>query len=393
MIDLHINLSQLVQALSQALDLAEYQDYVQHGQRVAYIAVRIGQNLGLSEDELKSLYYGGLLHDIGITSVGGVRKLEDEKFILDHGELGAELVAKLPLPGVSSLVRYHHECYDGSGITGLKGDHIPFGARLLSLADSIDGYIAGKEVSLGLAQAASALVQEGRASLFDPDASDAVIHAMREDKFWFDLRSRNLPAALGRFGLEISTEINSRQLESIALVFAEIIDSKSCFTRTHSVGLAKLVRQVAQANMFPDQTCRMLYTAGLLHDLGKLAIPKSILEKPSRLTPEEYYIIKSHVYYTKMILSQVRGLKDIANWAGNHHERLDGRGYADRLPADKLSIEDRLMAVCDVYQALTEERPYRVGESSRKALEIIETMVKNGGLCPDATRMLAATVI
>lgn len=393
MIDLKINLAELVQALSQALDLAEYNTYVQHGQRVAYMAVRVGQTLSLDTESLQALYFGGLLHDIGITGAGGIRRLKDELFLKSHGSIGAQLVAKLPLPDVPSLVEYHHEHYDGSGVNGLKGDAIPLGARLLNAADAVDMCIAGKELSLGLKEAASTLISDGSGSAFDPDISEAFIHTMQQDRFWFDLTPRNLRSALQSLQLESSAIINSDELELIAMVFAEIIDSKSRFTRNHSMGLATLVRQVACCNSLPDHTCKLLYNAALLHDIGKLAIPNEILEKPSRLTPDEYYIIKSHVYYTKNILSQVKGLGQLAEWAGNHHERLDGKGYADRLPATSLGIEDRLMAVCDIYQALTEERPYRQGESPRKALEIIESMVKGGGLCSRAAGMLADTVL
>ncbi|KAF0197670.1 MAG: metal dependent phosphohydrolase [Bacillota bacterium] len=393
MLDLEINLSELVRALSQALDLAEYNTFVHHGQRVAYIAVRVGQTLGLNETGLRALYYGGLLHDIGVTGAGGVRRLEDELFLKSHGTIGALLVAKLPLPEVPLLVKHHHESYDGSGVNGLRGDNIPIGARLLNLADAVDACVAGQELSLVLKESVAAMVQGGRGSSFDPDACDAFLSTIKQDRFWFDLQGRNLYSALQMLQMDSTSKVDCDELESIALVFADIIDSKSRFTRTHSVGLAVLVRKVAQANSLSERTDKLLFSAGLLHDLGKLAVPNEILEKPSGLTPEEYYIVKSHVYYTKAILSQVRGLSELANWAGNHHERLDGRGYADRLPASALGVEDRLMAICDVYQALTEERPYRQGESPRKALEIIESMVKGGGLCPKATGMVANTVL
>lgn len=391
--DFKISLAELVRALSQALDLAEYNAFVQHGQRVAYIAVRAGQILGLDEEELRAIYYGGLLHDIGVTGAGGVRRLEDEHFVKSHASIGATLVAKLPLPKVPELIIHHHEYYDGSGVDGLSGEKIPLGARLLNLADAVDKLMVGHTQGVGLKELAVALVQRGRARIFDPDVCDALLHIMRQERFWLDLEPRNLTSALRFLRTESTATISSQELESIAAVFAEIIDSKSRFTKTHSVGLAAMIRQVGQVNGFDDRSCKLLYSAGLLHDLGKLAIPNEILEKPSGLTPEEYCTVKSHVYYTKAILRQVRGLGDIANWAGNHHERLDGKGYADKLPANALGIEDRLMAVCDIYQALTEERPYRQGESPRKALEIIESMVKGGGLCPQAVGMLANTVL
>lgn len=393
MLDIEIDLSELMRGLSQALDLAEYREFVHHGQRVAYIAVRIGQSLGLGEDELKSIYYGGLLHDIGVIGAGGTRRLEDELFLKSHASIGATLVADLPLPGVSRLIKYHHDCYDGSGVNGVSGDDIPIGSRLLNLADTVDTRLAGRGLTLAMKDVVAAMVRDGRGKAFDPDASDAFLYTMKQDRFWFDLQKGNLFSALRMMQMESASKVNCDELESIALVFAAIIDSKSRFTKTHSIGLASLIRQVADVNSIAEHSCKLLYCAGLLHDIGKLVVPTEILEKPSGLTAEEYYIIKSHVYYSKAILSQVRGLRDLANWAGNHHERLDGKGYADRLPASSLGVEDRLIAVCDVYQALTEERPYRQGESPRKAMQIIESMVKGGGLCPKAAGMVANTVL
>ncbi len=100
-------------------------------------------------------------------------------------------------------------------------------------------------------------------------------------------------------------------------------------------------------------------------------MPREILEKPASLTPEEFTIIKSHVYYTKYILDGIEGFEDISRIAGNHHERLDGNGYANGVRGEELSLYERVMAICDVYQALTEERPYRKPDEPKEALRKI----------------------
>lgn len=393
MIELEINLAELVRAFSLALDLAEYHAYVNHGQRVAYIATGLGILSGLTGDDLNSLYFAGLLHDIGLTGAGGTRSLHDERFIVSHARIGSELAAKLPLPGVHRLVLYHHESYDGSGANGLRGEDIPIGARIVCLADAVDNAMAFCGDTASRREHVASVISKGRGRIFDPHLSDLFLSMAREDRMWYDLQERNLPLVLSRFQPADVTTVDVGGLKSIARVFAEIIDSKSRFTRNHSMGLADLVHRVALSDQRLESKADLLYSAALLHDLGKLVIPNDILEKPTKLTPSEYAVIRSHVYYTKLILSHVKGLQLIAEWAGNHHERMDGNGYADRLPAGDLGLEDRLLAVCDVYQALTEERPYRSGEFPRKALEIIESMVRSGGLCPEAARLLANTVI
>ena len=116
--------------------------------------------------------------------------------------------------------------------------------------------------------------------------------------------------------------------------------------------------------------------AGLLHDLGKLAIPNEILEKPEKLTEEEYLLIKQHTYYTYRILQGIDNFEKIAQWAAYHHETLDGTGYPFRISEDSLSLGSKILAVADVFTALTEDRPYRESLSEEKVKDIMGKMAK-----------------
>ena len=97
-----------------------------------------------------------------------------------------------------------------------------------------------------------------------------------------------------------------------------------------------------------------MYLAGALHDIGKAAIGNDILEKPGRLTDEEFSKMKNHAGYTYLILSQAEGMEDIRDWAALHHEKLDGTGYPFGKTADELNRQERIMACIDIYQALME---------------------------------------
>lgn len=132
--------------------------------------------------------------------------------------------------------------------------------------------------------------------------------------------------------------------------------------------------------------------AGLLHDIGKLAIPLNILDKNGPLTSQEFGIIKSHAYYTKIILDKIEDIPNISEWASNHHEKLNGQGYPRGLKADELSEESRIMAVCDIYQALTEDRPYRKGLNINNAFNIMDEMVSGGFICAAALGHLKETI-
>ena len=174
--------------------------------------------------------------------------------------------------------------------------------------------------------------------------------------------------------------MNLNQLTDISSVFAAIIDKKSAFTCQHSSELALNTGKIASLYGFDAHKTERLRIAGLLHDLGKLVIPNYILDKPGKLSMEEYSIIKSHTYYTRLVLDKIDGIQDISDWASNHHETLRGTGYPDALNSSSLSLESRIIAVSDIYQALTEDRPYRSGMTIEKTFSIIDNMVAIGNI-------------
>ncbi len=128
--------------------------------------------------------------------------------------------------------------------------------------------------------------------------------------------------------------------------------------------------------------------AGALHDIGKMAVGNEILEKPDKLTDEEFDKMKNHVGYTYLILSQVDGFEDIRDWAALHHEKLNGKGYPFGKTADELNEQERIMACVDIYQALTEERPYKKGMSHEKTCDILDEMAEKGFVDADISRKM-----
>jgi HD-GYP domain-containing protein (c-di-GMP phosphodiesterase class II) len=114
--------------------------------------------------------------------------------------------------------------------------------------------------------------------------------------------------------------------------------------------------------------------AGHLHDLGKLAVPAEILEKPSALSEEEFSVIRGHTFYTQQVLESMGDLGPITEWAAAHHERMDGSGYPSHEEMDDLSLGARIISVADVFTALTEDRPYRKGMERDEALEVLQEM-------------------
>lgn len=175
-------------------------------------------------------------------------------------------------------------------------------------------------------------------------------------------------------------ELRMDGLEQIGQIFSRIVDFRSPFTATHSIGVATTAEELAHRLGFEERECRLIRIAGHLHDLGKVAVPNSILEKPAKLAPSEFQVIRGHTYHTFHILSRIGGFEEINMWASFHHERLNGEEYPFHHRGDVFSVGSRIMCVADVFTALAENRPYREGTRRKENMPILSRLVNNGGL-------------
>ena len=153
---------------------------------------------------------------------------------------------------------------------------------------------------------------------------------------------------------------------------------KDDYTRWHVKRVADYSRKLAKALGLSNKEVKVIHRAAILHDIGKIRTPDSILKKPGKLDDEEFRIMKQHAAQGKLILSQLKGGVDrkTLEYAGSHHERWDGKGYPDHLAGKKIPIGAQIIAVADTYDALTSTRPYRKGMPREKALSI---MAENSG--------------
>ena len=178
-------------------------------------------------------------------------------------------------------------------------------------------------------------------------------------------------------------------LDRIAQGFADAVDAKSPFTAAHSRRVTDVAMGIAAQLGLDPASCAELRRAALLHDIGKLGLPNAILDKPGPLSADEWDAVRMHPYYTQRILEHVRGFRRLARIAGAHHERLDGRGYHRGIGGDALPTEARVLAVADIFEALTSARPYRPALPEEVALRLMEKD-RGTGLCPDALDALTA---
>jgi HD-GYP domain-containing protein (c-di-GMP phosphodiesterase class II) len=183
-----------------------------------------------------------------------------------------------------------------------------------------------------------------------------------------------------------TVDIQTETIFGLAGFIARIIDYKSVFTQKHSTQIANKAWFMGKYYKYDPETISELYLAASLHDLGKLAIPSEILEKPGKLTNEEFEIIKQHVYLTWELLNDIEGFENICQWASSHHEKSDGNGYPFRKKNDELDFNSKLLVCLDLYQAISEERPYHPGRNHTDTMQILYEMADTGKIDMDIVK-------
>jgi HD-GYP domain-containing protein (c-di-GMP phosphodiesterase class II) len=262
------------------------------------------------------------------------------------------------------------EHWNGSGRPrGLKGEEIPMLARIALLCQTVEIFWRR-----GGGRAAETVLRQRRGKWFDPVLVDLVLAHASSAKLWREMGAISHPEHVGHLDPEPRV-IPSSSLDDmirIGEVFAAVVDAKSPWTTTHSTRTAAIARLMAETMNFSTHEQDRVGLAGLLHDLGKLSVSNSILDKGGPLRPEEVEEMQRHPAITHEILSPLWPLDDVAEMAAAHHERLDGSGYHRHLRGPEMPHGAHILAVADVYEALTAHRPYRRGMDGDQALALLK---------------------
>ncbi len=217
---------------------------------------------------------------------------------------------------------------------------------------------------------------------FDPALVDVLLAEARAGMMWESLRAPDLLSVVSRLEPEDRVlEVTPERLDLVAHAFARIIDAKSPFTYRHSEGVSRTAVAMMEHMGFGASAVRDQRRAALLHDIGKLSVSNRILDKPGPLTDGEFAEVKGHPKLTYDVLVRVAPFRDIAEVASNHHERLDGTGYHRGVTGACLDLPSRILAVADVYDALSQDRPYRPAMPMEQVLGILKRQ-SGGKLCP-----------
>jgi HD-GYP domain-containing protein (c-di-GMP phosphodiesterase class II) len=393
-----IRLSDVVSALSAALDLTEGQT-MGHAVRSCILGMRIAEELHLPVQDSHDLYYALLLKDAGCSSnsarmhqilgsddirakrevkfedwtkpsLSGLRYLlrnvlpgsslprrlvkavelgleqnrNNAEVIGARCERGAEIARKIGLNQASAdAIRSLDEHWSGAGYPEhRKGQQIPILARIMNVSQTLEVFASAR----GPAQAVRVVAERG-GSWFDPEIVRIVTSLEHDEKLWERVQSENAREHVLQMEPGTAIRASAERIDNICRAFAEVIDAKSPYTFTHSMGVAEAA-------------------------VGKLSVSNAILEKPGKLNDDEWKTMKMHPVYTKKIVEKISGFEDLAFVAGAHHERLDGKGYPNGLTGAQLPLTARIICVADVYQALSEKRPYRDGLSAKVVFNMME---------------------
>lgn len=399
---MEIDVIGLAGAFSYALDCIEAELVHisnKHGKRVAYMSVNMAKKMNIKQEALQDLAMCALLHDNALTQyiyeefqndlTKNQSKELNAKQIGIHCLYGEENIKLLPFHNdVKNVILYHHENANGTGPFGKKYQEIPLFSRIIHLCDVIDSVCERKELPNDKKwQFIQDFLNQQRNLLFDQQCVDVFLEAFSKEEF-IKMRSDQFEEELWKRVPRNKYSCNQKVCQNIVEFFTKIIDYKSEFTSRHSLGVAQKVEKLAKIMNYKEEEVQKIYLAGAFHDIGKMAVGNDILEKPARLTDEEYNKMKNHAGYTYLILSEVHDFEEIRDWAAFHHEKLDGSGYPFGKTGKDLNEQERMMACIDIYQALTEPRPYKEGMSHEKACQIMESMVESGQIDGRITKII-----
>ncbi len=372
-----IDLEQLIYALSDTVDLVGV-DEILHGKRVAFMAWECAKTMGLDRRRKKELFHIGLLHDCGISSTREHRIVIDEMDWEDssvHCQLGATRIQQFkPLAFMADTILHHHSHWQTLHESDLP-EQTRVNANFIYLLDRVDAFASSCENNNYLKEKEKicSRIVSLKNTYFHPDLVDIFLETSKCDAFWFTMKPMPLMEFYRRHEQrrrEVS--VSREELKTMAELFAQIVDAKSPYTAEHSFGVGQLSRHLAELCGLDQNSIKKIEVAGLLHDLGKLQVPDDILEKSGKLDREDLIFMRHHSYGTLRILQKIRGMEEIALWAANHHEALDGSGYPFGKMGDELDLQSRIIIVADIFQALAQNRPYRGPQPLEKIVAILQ---------------------
>ncbi len=246
-------------------------------------------------------------------------------------------------------------------------------AALIAAADSVDVAYQLQNVPAANLEALRGKIS-ANAGLYSTKAAAGILLDVMDAGMLEKLRDGNISSTMDKSLPRWEVDLCDPSVIKIAGFISHIIDFKSMFTRKHTSQIANRAWLMAGYYGYSKEDKAALFLASSLHDIGKIAVPVEVLEKNGPLNDDEFQIIKSHVRLTHDWLCNIPGFEIIKNWASNHHEKINGLGYSFGKPGEELDFNSRLIACIDIYQAVSEERPYHSARSHEETMPVLYGM-------------------
>ncbi len=383
-----VNLGNLLLSLSEITDLMDPL-VSQHQQKTAFIAIEIAKAFNVNPDILEKIFTAALFHDIGAITVEeklAVHKGKDVNLDV-HCIKGEILLNEIPwFQKIAKTVRHHHRIW--IDWEDSLDNPLVLTSQIILLADSVERMIQEDRYILHQSGVIMEQIQRMQDKVIAGELVRCFLEVAAREEFWLDLVSPRLYHVLLSQGPYHNVEIDMNGISLIADLFRDIIDFKSSFTATHTSGVSACAEIMGSLFGLTDVEIHRLRVAGNLHDIGKLVVPNSILEKRGKLTPTEAAVMRCHTYYTFYVINSIGGLSNIAEWAAYHHEKLDGSGYPFHCRSFEIDIGSRILAVADIFTALAEDRPYRTGMNKKQIFSVMKEEASQNKLEPKIVELL-----
>ncbi len=378
---------EIIKGFSNAMNLIN-PEIQKHHDQVAYLSYHIADAMGMAEDLKQKALFGGLVHDIGgvLNEKENLTLMELEQNARNQTSLGATILKMFPETRPFAGIVKDSQTPWATLKRAVGSFMSPFQlSQIVHLADVVSLLLNPSEPVLNQIDQISQVIHGDAASEFSPEVHAAFDKLCKVEIVW--LNAAHHPDAFldlikGDKWLSIDEVIHFTEFMS------KIVDFRSPFTAMHSAGVAATAVALAKLYDMSEDECKLMQIAGNLHDIGKLSVPKAILEKPGKLTDSEFNIMKEHAYYSWLLLSNIKGFELIAQWASWHHEKLNGAGYPFHKTAGVLPLGSRIMTVADIFSAITEDRPYRKSMDKEKVISILRGDAERGLLSADIVEKL-----
>lgn len=341
---------------------------VDHGYRVAFLMEQTLRHAGLFKGkELRDIVMTCFLHDIGAYKTEEIEQLiQFETWdIYQHSVYGYLFLRNLsPLRPYADIILYHHIYY-----RKLKNHNIPYllVSQLLSLCDRLDVY----QLELPLRDV-EAFLRQFEEDYFCKEAIDLFLSADAQYHMLDQLYVRHQEVKVAVFDEIPFTESEGK---AYLHMLSYAIDFRSEYMVAHTITTTSVSTTLAALCDFHQEEMEKVYYGALLHDIGKVAIPVTILDFPGRLSPHDMAVMQSHVTYSMKILHGVVD-EEIEHIAVRHHEKLNGKGYPLGLKAEALTTSERIVAIADIISALIGKRSYKEAYDWEKIKEILQEMAE-----------------